>query len=197
MGQSEYVFEYGNPPGVGFWALVREDLKTNSGDWTTPGFRALFVHRFGNWRMGIGRRWIRMPISAVYRMLYRYVRNHYGVELDQGTRIGRRVAIDHQSGIVLSAYSSVGDDCRLRQNTTIGIVSLDDFRAAPRIGRGVDIGAGAVILGPITVGDGAAIGANAVVLKDVPAGALAVGVPARIIERTPAGMAGARSRGGS
>ena len=82
----------------------------------------------------------------------------------------------------MSGYARLGDDCRIRQNVTIGI-RAEGETVAPVLGDGVDLGAGAVLLGGITVGDGAVVGANAVVLSDVPAGALAVGVPARIIER--------------
>lgn len=175
---------YGNPPGISFWALVREDLSVHDGDWTVPGFRVLFVHRFGNWRMGVQSIALRAPLSLLYRRMSRRVRNKYGIEVDFSTRVGRRVQIHHQSGIVINGYCEIGDDCIIRHNVTMGIRSLDDMTGAPTLGRGVDVGVGAVILGRITVGDGAHIGANAVVLKDVPAGAVAVGVPARIIERT-------------
>ena len=174
---------YGNPSGVGFWALVREDLKTHDGDWTVPGFRVLFVHRFGNWRMSVRSPLLRAPLSWFYRLMHRKVRNKYGIELDFSTRVGRRVHIQHQSAIVINGYCEIGDGCIIRHSVTMGIRSLDDMTGAPTLGRGVDVGAGAVILGRITVGDGAQIGANAVVLQDVPPGAVAVGVPARIIER--------------
>jgi serine O-acetyltransferase len=176
-----------NPPGIGFWSLVREDFDAHGRDWTSPGFRAVFVHRFGNWRMGIRSKAVRAPFSLTYRWLYRRIRRTYGIEVEYCTKLGRRVVIDHQSGIVINGYSEIGDDCRLRQNVTIGIKTLDDPDGAPKLGRRVDIGAGAVVLGRIEVGDDAQIGANAVVLRDVPAGALAVGVPARIIERVAAG----------
>lgn len=177
--------EYGNPEGIGFWALVREDLSVHDGDWTVPGFRVLFVHRFGNWRMGVRSKLLRAPLSWAYRRMFRRVRNKYGIELDFSTRVGRRVQIHHQSGIVINGYSVIGDECIIRHNVTMGIRGLEDMSAAPTLGRGVDIGTGAVILGRITIGDGAQIGANAVVLKDVPAGGIAVGVPARVIEREP------------
>ena len=180
----------GNPAGIGFWALIREDLRVHDGDWTVPGFRVLFVHRFGNWRMGVRSRVLRAPLSLLYRLMYRRVRNKYGIDLEFSTKVGRRVQIHHQSGIIINGYCEIGDDCILRQSVTMGIRSLDDMTGAPTLGRGVDVGAGAVILGRITVGDGAQIGANAVVLEDVPPGALAVGVPARIIERSaPPGAA--------
>ncbi len=173
---------YGNPGGVSLLGLLAEDYRAHGGDWTSPGFRALAVHRLGNARMGISSRLLRAPASVLYRSCYRWVRNRHGIELDYSTRVGRRVVIDHQSGIVVSGYATIGDDCRLRQNVTIGIRAVDDLRA-PVLERGVDIGAGAVILGGVSIGEGAVIGANAVVLIDVPAGALAVGVPARVITR--------------
>jgi serine O-acetyltransferase len=179
----EQIEQYGNPPGLSFLQLVREDFATNGRDWSAPGFRALLVHRFGNWKMGVEPRLLRAPLSVLHRSMARYVRNHYGIELPVGVRVGRRVAIDHQSGIVIHGYTVIGDDCRIRQNTTMGVRNLEDPNAAPVLERGVDVGAGAVIVGRITIGEGASVGANAVVLQDVPAGALAIGVPARIVER--------------
>lgn len=171
---------FGNPAGIGFFALLREDYRANGSDLTDLGFRAIAVHRFGNWRMSISNGLLRKPLSVLYRMLYRFVRNRYGIELPFGARVGRRLAIDHHGGIVVSGAAVIGDDCRLRHATTIGIRSPEEA-GAPAIGNGVDIGAGAVLLGPIVVGDGAVIGANAVVLQDVPAGTTAVGVPARVL----------------
>jgi serine O-acetyltransferase len=176
--------ENNNPPGLGFWELVREDYRTHGSDWTTPGFRVMFVHRFGNARMSVRPRVARVPLSVLYRYMFRKVRNKYGIEIDYSTKLGRRFAIDHQNGIVISGYCELGDECRIRQNVTMGIRAAGET-GAPKLGRGVDVGAGAVLLGPITVGDGAIIGANAVVLQDVPAGALAVGIPARIVVRAP------------
>lgn len=159
--------------------LIREDLKAHGGDWTRPGFRAIAVLRFGQWRMGIHKRWMRAPLSLLYRLLYRYVRNRYGIELPFTVKLGRRVVIEHQGGTVIHGLCEISDDCVIRQNVTLGIRSMDDLSAAPKLGRGVELGAGAAILGRIIIGDGAKIGANAVVLNDVPAGATAVGIPAR------------------
>ena len=182
MGVSrDDVWWWGNPSGMSLWSLVREDYESNGRDWTLPGFRALVVHRFGNWQMTIERRMVRAPLGVVARWMYRYVRNSYGIELQFPVRVGRRVAIDHQSGIVVHGNTVIGDDCRIRHNTTMGIRSMSDLAAAPILERGVDVGAGAVIAGDITIGAGATIGANAVVLHDVPAGAVAVGVPARVV----------------
>lgn len=172
-----------NPSSIGFWDLLREDFVAHKSDWGRLGYRALVVHRFGNWRMGVTNPVLRVPLSVLYRALFRHCRASYGIEIPYSVKLGRRVAIEHHSGIILNGGVVMGDDVILRQNTTIGVRNADDVDANPVIGNGVEIGAGAVILGGLTIGDGATIGANAVVLNDVPAGALAVGVPARIVDR--------------
>jgi len=163
-------------------ALVREDHEAHGRDWTRPGFRAVAVHRFGNWRMAVGPKVLRAPLSILYRAAYRRCRNVYGIELPYTVALGRRVVIEHQGGIVIHGASRIGDDCIIRQNCTLGIRTLDQLGDAPVLAERVNVGAGAVILGAVTIGAGAQIGANAVVLRDVPAGAVAVGVPARIVE---------------
>lgn len=164
-------------------ATIREDWVSHGRDWTKPGFRALAIYRFGVWRMNI--RWlvIRAPLSVVYRWWFRFARNRYGIELPYSAKIGQRVIFEHQHGIVVHGCAEIGDDCVVRQGVTIGNRYLDRPLEAPRIGNRVNIGAGAKILGAVHVGDDAVIGANAVVLCDVPSGAIAVGVPARIIEK--------------
>lgn len=169
----------GNPPGL--WMQLREDHAAHRGDWTRPGFRAVAVHRFGVWRMGIKSKLVRAPFSVLYRFLHRRVRNGYGIELPYSATLGRRVVIEHQSGIVVHGNAVIGDDCVIRQGVTLGIRREDQPDQAPVLGQGVSVGAGAVILGGVHIGDGANIGANAVVLKDVPAGATAVGIPAKIL----------------
>jgi serine O-acetyltransferase len=165
---------------LGLWAQIREDWIAHGKDWTKPGFRAVVVHRFGNWRMGVEPKALRAPLSVVYRSLFRRCRNHYGIELPFSVVLGRRVIIEHQGAIVIHGGAVIGDDCIIRQGVTIGNKSLEQPFDAPRLGRGVNVGAGAKLLGAITIGDQASIGANAVVLQDVPAGALALGVPAKI-----------------
>jgi serine O-acetyltransferase len=162
---------------------IAEDWEAHSRDVTRPGFQAMAVYRFGNWRMGIGPKALRAPFSVLYRALFRAVRNLYGIELPYSARVGRRVIIEHQSGIVIHGDAEIGDDCIIRQDVTIGNRRSSRPLDAPRLGNRVSVGAGAKLLGAIHVGDGAQIGANAVVCDDVPAGAVAVGVPARVIQR--------------
>ncbi len=150
----------------------REDRRVNRGSIFTPGFQALAVHRFGVWA-----RELPGPASrAVFRRLYLvvnwFVRSFHGIELPAAARIGRRLTVGHQSGIVVHAGTVIGDDCLLRHNVTIGALRAGPSEPIPRIGDRVEIGAGAVLLGGITVGDDAVIGANAVVRVDVPANAV-------------------------
>jgi serine O-acetyltransferase len=163
--------------------VVKEDWQANVKDWTRPGFRALAVHRFGNWRMGVDNKLARAPLSVAYRAAYRFVRNVYGIELPYSATVGRQVVIEHQGGIVVHGDTSIGDGCVIRQGVTLGMKHTAKPFDAPTLGRGVDVGANAVILGAVVVGDGASVGANSVVLSDVEAGALAVGVPARAKQR--------------
>jgi serine O-acetyltransferase len=164
-------------PSPGLFALIKEDWIAHGRDWTRPGFRSMAVYRFGVWRM----KWkqpLRAPFSIIYRWMFRRCRNHYGIEVPYSARIGRRVVIEHQSGIVIHGNSEIGDECIIRQGCTLGNKSLDRPNDAPKLGKRVNIGAGAKILGAVTVGDDAIIGANSVVLKDVPPGMIAVGLPA-------------------
>src|SRR2546423_6343524 len=166
---------------LGVFAQIREDWIAHGRDWTKPGFRAVAVHRFGNWRMGIRSKLLRAPFSVLYRILFRRVRNVYGIELPYTTTLGRRVIFEHQGAVVIHGNSVIGDDSIIRQGVTLGNKTLEEPFDAPVLGKRVNVGAGAKILGAVTIGDGATIGANAVVLTNVPPGAVAVGVPAKII----------------
>ena len=161
------------------WELWREDYVAHGRDVTRPGFQAMFVYRLGVARMEVKPLLLRAPLSVAYRAMFRAVRNFYGIELPYSARIGRRVVFEHQHGIVIHGAAEIGDDCIIRQGVTLGLRSLDALAAAPVLGRGVNVGAGAKVLGRVHVGDGAAIGANAVVLEDVAAHALVVGIPAK------------------
>ena len=145
-----------------------------------PGFHALFFYRLGHaaWSRGfllLGR-WL----TQVGRFLT-------GIEIHPGAQIGRRFFIDHGMGVVIGETAVIGDDVTLYQGVTLGGTSLKGGKRHPTLMNKVIVGAGAQVLGPITVGEGARVGANAVVLKDVPAAATMVGIPARaVIDRDAA-----------
>jgi serine O-acetyltransferase len=166
---------------LSLWQQIKEDWIAHGRDWTRPGFRAVAVYRFGVWRMNIKPTLLRAPLSIVYRALFRKIRNTYGIELPYSAQLGRRVVIEHQSCIVIHGDCVLGDDCIIRQGVTLGNRYLDRPFDAPKLGKRVNVGAGAKIFGNVSIGDDASIGANAVVLCDVPAGATAVGIPAKII----------------
>lgn len=169
-----------NPATIGFWALVAEDWRTNDSDFGSQGFWALFWHRFGNWRMGVRPKLLRAPLTILYRVMFKMCQWFGGIMLPYTVRVGRRVRIDHFGGMVLVAHT-IGNDVIIRQNTTFGIAGLDGMQDRPIIRDGVEIGAGVVIVGRVTVGEGAKIGANAVVVRDVEPGQRVGGVPARPI----------------
>jgi serine O-acetyltransferase len=105
-----------------------------------------------------------------------------GIEIHPGAKIGHRVFLDHGLGIVIGETTEIGDDCTIYQGVTLGGTSLyKGIKRHPTLGKGVVVSAGAKVLGGFTVGDGARVGSNAVVLKEIPAGATAVGIPARIL----------------
>lgn len=141
-----------------------------------PGVHALALHRLAHLAWQHEFYWVGRFVSHVGRFLT-------GIEIHPGATIGRRVFIDHGMGVVIGETAELGDDCTIYQGVTLGGTSLyRGEKRHPTLGNGVVIGAGAKILGGFTVGDGARVGSNAVVVKPVPAGATAVGNPARIID---------------
>ena len=140
-----------------------------------PGLHALIFHRFNHGLWGMGLKWLARLGSNIGRWLT-------GIEIHPGATIGRRFFIDHGMGVVIGETAVIGDDCTLYHGVTLGGTSWNKGKRHPTLERGVVIGAGAKVLGPITLGEESKIGSNAVVVRDVPAGATAVGIPARIIE---------------
>ena len=173
-----------NPPELGFWALVAEDYRTHGRDLFSQGFWAIFWHRFGNWRMSIPWRPLRLPFSMIYRVMYKLTQWICGIDLPYTVILGRRVKIEHFGGAILVA-ERIGNDVIIRHNTTFGITGLNNPFGRPSIGDGVDIGAGAAILGAITIGADAVIGANAVVVRSVEPGDVVGGVPAQSLLDKP------------
>jgi len=161
---------------------IREDWQAHQRLFNRHGFYIMVIYRFGRWRYTIKPRMLRMPFSLLYEWLKFFSVSCLGAEIPCEVVLGRRFVIEHVGAIVVSGAATFGDDCIIRQGVTVGLRHTGDLRC-PRIGNRVDIGAGAKLLGGITIGDDAAIGANAVVLTDVPAGCAAVGIPAKIIPR--------------
>jgi len=148
-----------------------------------PGLHALMFHRLAHASWGLGLRWLGRFVSQ-------WGRFWTGIEIHPAATIGRRVFIDHGMGVVIGQTAEVGDDCTIYQGVTLGGTSLTrGAKRHPTLGPGVIVGAGAQVLGGFTVGEGAKIGSNAVVVKPVPAGATAVGNPARIIAPPGTGIA--------
>jgi serine O-acetyltransferase len=163
---------------------IRSDFRAYNGDWGAQGFWVMLVYRFGRWRYDVRPVIIRKIYSFIYKVLFKFIQIVTGVELPCEAEVGNNFVIDHFGGIVVSGYAKFGDNCRIRNGVTIGLRRIEE-QFAPVIGNNVDIGAGAKLLGPITIGDNVIIGANAVVLCDVPANSVAVGVPATIKPRSP------------
>lgn len=151
---------------------------------TSPGLFALSWHRVAHWLWT----WEWFLLARIVSGLSRWFT---GIEIHPGATLGRRIVIDHGMGVVIGETAVVGDDCLIYHGVTLGgkiQVSRDEAvgQRHPTLGRGVLVGAGAAILGPVTVGDGATVAALSVVLSNVPAGALAVGIPAKVKKPTKA-----------
>ena len=140
-----------------------------------PGVHAVILHRLAHWFWELRLRWMGRAVSHFARFLT-------GIEIHPGATIGRRFFIDHGMGVVIGETAVVGDDVTLYHGVTLGGTSWNKGRRHPTIEDGVVIGAGAKVLGPLTIGARAKIGSNAVVVKNVPPGTTAVGNPARIID---------------
>lgn len=168
-----------NPPGLGFWALLREDRRTHENEWFSQGYWALTVNRFGNWKTGLPRS-IRWMFRYPYLWLRKIVQWTCGIKLDYTVKVGRRVHLWHFGGMILGAQS-IGDDVQIRQNTTLGVRKSGDL-GKPIIQDRVEIGCGCVILGNVVIGHDSKIGANSVVTSHIPPYSVAVGAPARVVK---------------
>lgn len=144
---------------------------------TYPGLHALWWHRLTHWMWGKG-------FKTLAKWLSQWQRFHTGVEIHPAAIIGRRCLIDHGMGVVIGETAEVGDDVTIYQGVTLGGVSLNKGKRHPTVENGVIIGAGAKILGNITIGQNTRIGANTLLLKSTPPNAIVVGVPAQIIARS-------------
>ncbi len=164
------VFER-DPAARTFWEVLT----------TYPGVHAILVHRLAH---GLWRRGWRYParlLSFVSRMLS-------NVDVHPGARIGRRFFIDHGAGVVIGETAEIGNDVTLYHGVTLGGTTWNKGKRHPTLGNGVLVGAGAKVLGPITLGDNVRVGANSVVVKDVPRCRTVIGIPGRIVQGKPVRM---------
>ena len=141
-----------------------------------PGLKAVRMHRRANF-------FFRHNLRFIARWISQRAVRKTGIEIHPAAKIGRRLFIDHGSGVVIGETTEIGDDVTIYQGVTLGGTGKDVGKRHPTIGNNVMIGSGAKILGPFTVGDNSLIAAGAVVLEAVPANSTAVGVPARIVKR--------------
>jgi serine O-acetyltransferase len=157
--------------------LARDPAARNTWDVLTcyPGLHAVILHRFAHGCWNLGFKWLARFVSNIGRLLT-------GIEIHPAAIVGNCVFFDHAMGVVVGETAEIGDGCTIYQGVTLGGTSLyKGAKRHPTLGKNVVVSAGAKVLGGFTVGDNAKIGSNAVVIKPVPAGATAVGIPARII----------------
>ena len=141
-----------------------------------PGFHILVYHRIAHWLYEHGHFFLARWVSQ-------HGRHKTGIEIHPGARIGRCLFIDHGMGIVFGETCEIGDNCTIYQGVTLGGTGKDVGKRHPTLGDNVMVGAGAKILGPVTVGSGSKVAANAVVLHEVPPDSTAVGIPAKVVRR--------------
>ena len=138
-----------------------------------PGLKAIRMHRRANW-------YYRHKLFLLARAVSQRASRRTGIEIHPGAKIGRRLFIDHGTGVVIGETTEIGDDVTIYQGVTLGGTGKDVGKRHPTLGNNVMVGAGAKVLGPFTVGNNARIAANSVVLREVPENATVVGVPGRI-----------------
>jgi serine O-acetyltransferase len=144
---------------------------------TYPGLHALWAYRCAHWLWKQRLKFLARVVSSLARSLT-------GVDIHPAASIGERLFIDHATGVVIGETTQIGDDVTIYQGVTLGGTSLAHEKRHPTIGNRVTIGAGAKILGPITIGDDSRVGANSVVVQSVPENSVVVGIPGRIIARS-------------
>src|SRR6056300_1231171 len=142
---------------------------------TYPGVHAVMLHRLAHRLWLLKLKWIARLVSHLGRLLT-------GIEIHPGAKIGQRFFIDHGMGVVIGETSIIGNDCTLYHGVTLGGTTWKKGKRHPTLGNNVVIGAGAKILGPITIGNNSKIGSNAVVVNNIPENTTAIGIPAKVVE---------------
>jgi serine O-acetyltransferase len=165
-----------NPRGIGLLSLLAEDYRTHDRDPLSAGFWVVALHRLGNRRMAVRRRWLRAPLTLLHNAAYRGAIALWGIDLPYNVKVGRRLRLGHHGCMQIGARE-IGDDVVIRHSVTIGLIRLGTS-SFPTIGNRVEIGPGACIVGAIHVGDDSIIGANTVVTENLPPRSNVIGVPA-------------------
>ena len=171
----------GNPKSIGILALLAEDFRTHGSDPFSPGFWALAVHRFGNWRMGVRRKLLRAPLTAMYRTADNGVVALWGISLPYKIRVGRRLRLGHHGCMIMGA-KEIGDDVTVQNNVTIGLFRRN-AQELQTIGNRVELGAGACIVGGVSVGDDCYVGPKTVLARSIKPGTAVLGIPTRQVDR--------------
>lgn len=169
--------------------LAREDVRTNMRSWTRPGPQALLAYRLEHWARHRRPTAPGAPLGRLIgALLRRIVRRRFDVDVSPHARLGRKVGIGHQGGIVIDGTAVIGDRSVVRQQVRIGCFTRGPGAdgVGPRLGRNVDLGARCVIDGPVRIGDDVRIGANAVVTMDVPDGATVMAPPSKVVRAAEA-----------
>jgi serine O-acetyltransferase len=167
---------------MGLWAILREDMRTHRNETSRPGLHTLWNYRIGVWGKTLPQPF-RLAVGALYFLGHRFCRNFYGIELHRTARIGRRLLIAHQNGIVIHQYATIGDDCIVRQGVTFGIGTEWIRGQGPVIGSNVSFAPGAMVIGNVTIGDNVSVGPNCVISADVPADRALFLPPPRVLPR--------------
>ncbi len=169
---------------MGILTRFRDDLSVYREGLLAQGFWALQIYRFGHARLRYRSKLIRVPWYIVHLIMHKMCEVFFGISIGAPAQIGRRLNIEHFGNIIVHGSTVIGDDCMIRQGVTLGNRHMDRPLEAPVLGDRVNVGAGAKILGKVHIGNDVSIGANAVVLDDVPSNCIAVGIPAKVLERT-------------
>jgi serine O-acetyltransferase len=160
---------------------IRSDYVRHGSNLTNLAFWAMCVYRYGRWCLGFRgiHGWL---TSKVYGLMFLWIRVTTGIELNREVRVGKGFHLVHSGNTKIHPGVVIGERCGIMHDVTLG--TIPDKRGAPTVGDDVFIGAGAKVLGPVHLGDRCRVAANSLVIVDVPAGATAVGVPARILQFT-------------
>lgn len=153
---------------IGFWKIIAEDFHANGGKLFYAGFQAMFWYRYGTWAAKFTFKPIRWPLMVPYAVCQRFVQLVFGIELVRTARVGRRLCLGHQHGIVIHHLAEVGDDVIIRHNVTFGMGAEWTWKG-PIIGDRVSFSPGVIVIGDVTIGNDVSVGPNCVISTDVPA----------------------------